>query len=322
MFAIARRSRLASRPAVRTALSRRSSRARGVASATVEQLEDRTLWSVSLGSALPLPLPLPAPAPAPVVISPKPVLGQLHNVDLLTTPRQILSDSLSSASDADVFRVYLRQGDYLAADVDPAASGALPNSTINVLDAGGNAVANLRRTAEPDTAAATSNGAIGFAAPATGYFNLRVTSTAATGGKYSIDIHRVGLAEGQQNGKTLQTSGALYAALVNGQLQLTGPTGYGFAIRGTWTQTNTAVAAPVVLGPNGVPINPNPLVRNSRYSATYTATGTLYLETAFGEIPFAVPAGKTFIVTTKPSTFGDVFGEVASLQAQVGLPLD
>lgn len=318
MFTFARRSRLTARPAARMASSRTSARVRGAAFAAVEQLEDRTLWSVSLGSTI-TPI-VPAP-PTPVVISPKPILGQLHSVDLLTTPRQVLNDSLSNASDADVFRVYLRQGDYLAADVDPAATSPLPNSTINVLDANGNAVANLRRTAEPDTGAATSNGAVGFAAPATGYYNLRVTSTAATGGKYSIDFHRVGLAEGQQSGKTLQTSGGLYAALVNGQLQLTGPTGYGFAIRGNWTQTNTAVAAPVVLGPTGLPLNPNPLVRNTRYSATYAATGTLYLETAFGEIPFAVPQGQTFTVKTKPSTFGDVFGEVASLQAQVGLPL-
>src|SRR3954469_5569574 len=122
MFAIARRSRLTSRPVARTASSRTSARVRGAASATVEQLEDRTLWSVSLGSTI-TPI-VPAPTITPVVIPTKPILGQLHNVDLLTTPRQVLNDSLSSASDADVFRVYLRQGEYLAADVDPAASSA------------------------------------------------------------------------------------------------------------------------------------------------------------------------------------------------------
>jgi hypothetical protein len=192
-------------------------------------------------------------------------------------------------------------------DVDPVGSNLsttppLSASTITVTGPDGQAVPGANPVAEPDTGVLSPNPAVGFVAPATGSYSIRV-GTPTAGGHYSIELHRVGLAEGRQDGAALKsTTGGLYASLNDGRLLLRGPTGYGFALRGDWTPSLTD-------GTNG------------RVSATYTATGPLFLQTAFGEVEFAVPDGETFSVTTAPSTFGAAFGQVSAISTKVGLPL-
>src|SRR5207302_7153310 len=131
-----------------------------------------------------------------------------------------------------------------------------------------------------------------------------------------------GMAEGKQDPAKLNadpSGGTLYAALVGDKLELTGPTGYGFAIRGNWSQTiaKTTVSSGAAAMPSAGAaatsgrfgtIRPGPLPLPkpgvTLEASTYTATGPIYLETGVGELELAVPDGQPFTVTTKASTFG------------------
>ena len=103
-----------------------------------------------------------------------------------------------------------------------------------------------------------------------------------------------------QDPAALQPAGPMYAFLKANTLSVTGPTGYGFALSGDWQQVATTEALDQA-GPH----RPD------------TATGRLTLQSALGSIPFDVPAGKTFAVTTVLNTFGGTFGQVLSIQGDL-----
>ncbi len=255
----------------------------------VECLEDRTVPSITLpdrvGSATATALA----------------------VDLQTSPRQVLTDFLS-ATDVDVYRVQLQKEEFLAVDVDPKPItnilgipvGGLGSSQLTILNVAGSVLKTVGASPEPDTGVQTKNPATLFQAPATGTYYLKLTTTGF--GAYQIDLHRIGLPQGRPNPAALQTAGSMYAFLKGNSLALTGPTGYGFALVGAWTQIATAAS-------------------NGREADTYTATGTVQLQTAFGAIPLPVPPDKPFTVQTAASTMGHTFGEVSSIQLSAGLPL-
>jgi hypothetical protein len=283
-------------------LHSRRSNSCGVAAshkAVFETLEDRRLWSVSSVAAIaitPRPLPLPPPPIVPGTF-----------VDLQTTPRTVVVDALAGTATKDKFRVYLQQGEFLKADIDALPLAGISQTSLAVTNAVGSAVAVQAANVDPETGVSDGQGALGFRAPATGHYDLTVSTTDPDGGGYLLELNRVALAAGKQDSARLQaTTGALTAALSGDRLLLRGPTGYGFAIRGTWTQSLTAFGRG--LG-------------STQYASTYIATGPLFLQTAFGEVQFAVPAGQTFSVATKANVFGKDLGEVAGISTAVGLPL-
>ena len=226
-------------------------------------------------------------------------------VDLVTMPRQVLTNTLSKF-DSDMYRVDLQAGDYLAIDVDPGSRVPLIASTL-LITAPDGTVQTVGDSREPDTGVITQNPAFGLRATTSGTYYLFLKTAAKFDSGYTLELHRLALAEGTQDPAALQQKGPMYAFLHDngdgsGTLSFTGPTGYGFAITGNWQRTT---------------FHSSTLV-----TSTYKVTGSLTLQTAFGAVPLQVPADKTFTVTTKPSTFGGVFGEVKSIQAQLLGSLD
>ena len=93
----------------------------------------------------------------------------------------------------------------------------------------------------------------------------------------------------------------MYAWLKGNTLNITGPTGYGFGITGNWTETTSL----------------NWLT--GQVAASYSATGTLELESAAGEVPLHVGADMEATVSTAAQINGGVFGTVSSLDLPVWL---
>jgi Concanavalin A-like lectin/glucanases superfamily/Regulator of chromosome condensation (RCC1) repeat/Calx-beta domain/Thrombospondin type 3 repeat len=227
-------------------------------------------------------------------------------VDLSTRPRQVVADFLYTG-DVDIFRVELEEGDFLAIDVDPGGFGAPLNaSTLLVLDSDGTRrIATVGRSQEPDTKGFTNNPAYGFRASHAGsfYLDLRATVRSAS---YSLELHRIALAEGQQDPALLDEDGPMFAWLEDDVLSFSGPTGYGFAIVGNWTKTpetnrNTRLTTTVYTVGNGSRLT-------LRTPMGDTAMGTLTSDVSF---------------RTRPNRWGDVFGQVqgTSIRVDVGLPL-
>src|SRR4029078_2551482 len=97
---------------------------------------------------------------------------------------------------------------------------------------------------------------VGAYAPADGTYYVRVTTNATTTSNsrgYNLDLERVALDDGSMAAAPLAATGAYHAWLnaTGDTLNVTGPTGYGFSLRGTWAKTV------------------------SGSTITYTATGTL-----------------------------------------------
>lgn len=219
---------------------------------------------------------------------------------------QTVSDHLPSSSDADLYRVQLNKGDFLAADVDPAGRVAL-NSTLAVLNAAGAQVASNRYGTEPESGAFSVDPALGYYAPAAGTYYVKVTTGAADysfGRSYNLNLERVGVEDTNVLPLRLKQGGAGHAWLnASGDtLNVTGPTGYGFSLRGNWAKARGGDAV------------------------TYTATGTLYLRSTYltgsvGEIAVQVARGETFRVTTRAPGW-DQLGEIASVGGHLGLSVE
>ena len=217
-------------------------------------------------------------------------------VDLQTAPRQVIANALS-LKDSDMFRVYLNRGEYLAVDMDRALNSTLKAATLLLVDPSGQ-TRGIGASPEPDTGAVTQFPALGFRASATGNYYLLLKSADGSAGRYTLELHRIALAQGPQDPAALDETGPMYAFLQGQTLSITGPSGYGFAITGNWQQSTARLKSKPAL-----------------VTSTYTVTGSLTLQTAVGPMPFDVPA--TFTVTTIASTFGNVFGAVQTIQGEL-----
>src|SRR5262249_47522149 len=101
----------------------------------------------------------------------------------------------------------------------------------------------------------------------------------------------------------LSQTGTLDALLVGNTLSLTGPSGAGFQVTGTWS-ADTQV--------NG----------DGAFTHTFTASGLMALNTALGDIPFVSPASNPLSITTVPDAQPANFGAVASISWNSGPSLD
>lgn len=243
---------------------------------------------------------------------PNPIgIGHLTGqVDLTTTPHQVVSGSLS-ASNPHTYKVSLKAGDLVFLRMQPGfslldfqqAAAAAQGTTLSITGPQG-----MVRQIAPPAGVGSLFGLpdCGFQAGVAGTYSLSITARALTPFSYTLDLHRLALAQGAQNPANLEQSGPMYAFLTgtgsNRTLSLTGPTGYGFAITGNWTQTIISNRT----GPS---------------ASTYTATGALTLQTALGPVPLLVPDRQQFVVTTAANEFGRYYGAVNGMQADFGLAL-
>ena len=154
-------------------------------------------------------------------------------ISLPNMQQQAFTDYLPSASDLDFYRVDLRQGDFVAADVIGTGSAAL-NGSLQVLDSSGAMVAQWH--AGSAKTAQIGNPSTGFYADHDGAYYIRVATSGASAGtarRYELDLERVALQETGTNAQLAQ-SGAYHAWLnkAGDTLYVTGPSGYGFSLRG------------------------------------------------------------------------------------------
>lgn len=263
----------------------------------LEALETREVPSISGGLRL------------PVLTAPDYAGGTPDTARAVALPvmrGQAVSDHLPTASDVDLYKVQLNRGDFLAADVDRTGGTAL-NSTLAVLNAAGTQVAWARYGTEPESNAFAMDPALGYYAPAAGTYYVKVTTGStdySLGRSYNLNLERVGVEDTNVLPLRLKQGGAGHAWLnASGDtLNVTGPTGYGFSLRGNWAKARGGDAV------------------------TYTATGTLYLRSTYltgsvGEIAVQVARGETFRVTTRAPGW-DQLGEIASVGGHLGLSVE
>ena len=273
----------------------------------VETLEARELLSIS-------PIGRPgAPLPPDYAGSTQ---DTARLVELSQQTRQTLNDTLPSAADVDMYKVYLRQGERLAVDIDKAirlvpisiGHDLALHSQVSVVDGTSGVSTPFAASAiEPDNGLASSDPAFFYTAASTGYHFIQVGTTASdfdADRDYRIHLHRVILSEGTPDAQQLQAGGAFAAWTYGDTLHVSGPTGYGFALRAAngWSTSVTA-AAP-----------------GQQATAKYSTTGIMYLKTPVLDQEIALQAGKGgFGVTTKAYTNVNQFGEVSTFQGTFGL---
>lgn len=239
-------------------------------------------------------------------------------VDLVAQPRQVIRENLPASpqppGDVDVYRVHLEAGDDLAIDVDPVATRVsldlvfpgLKSSTLTILGADGTTgLAVVGGSEEPDGTGPTDNPAYLFNAETTGDYYLRLESEEILLNGYTIELHRLALAEGFQPPEILEEEGPMFAWLRGKTLGITGPTGYGFGLEGNWTKTTTFNR------------------RSGTTSVVYTLAPqeTVDFVTAFGKL--RLQSLGPIVVNTGLNRWGDTFGQTAGpIPVRLGIPLD
>jgi hypothetical protein len=108
---------------------------------------------------------------------------------------------------------------------------------------------------------------------------------------YEVDLRPIGLNPSMQDPNWLQKTGGEMDVWLDGStLDISGPAGHGFGLRGNWQQTVTQ--------------------SGSLSYSTYTASGIITIQ---GAINVGLPHGQTVTITTQPSQWGGLFGPVGSL---------
>src|SRR5947207_5108759 len=248
----------------------------------------------------------------PAIVAPPPVVtvpdhagdtpATARAVSLPAFRQQTAADFLPNAADVDLYKVDLKKGDYLVADVDATGAAGLA-STLTLLKGDGTTVlAQNRFGTEPENRLPGIDPSLGVYVQETGTYYLRLTTSAPTFSgqrSYNLNLERVALEESQPT-LALAQGGAYHAWLnqAGDTLSVAGPSGYGFSLRGNWVET----------------------VHGS--AVTYSARGTLHLKTSAlpGEVPLQVAAGETLTVTTDAPGWVQL-GELKSVGGHFGLSL-
>ncbi|MBI3411057.1 MAG: hypothetical protein HY040_22210 [Planctomycetes bacterium] len=201
---------------------------------------------------------------------------------------------LAGSTDVDMLRIALTAGQVFTTDVSGSlvtrGSLGLPFTTAR-------ATLSLQNGAGvPQTVQLANYGqSLEYRVTSPGIYFLAVswTGTASTQSiNYTAHLRAVGLDNFNLDSTLLnRTDGAMTAWQNGNVLNIAGPTGHGFGIRGNWAET--------------------PTTANALTSASYRATGDIYLQTAAGDVLIHLPSDLT--LTTKPQLWGDAFGEVNSI---------
>lgn len=226
-------------------------------------------------------------------------------VNLPAVSKQVLSDYLSKNTDVDMYKVQLNKGDFLAVDVDRTGSVAL-GSSLAVFNSAGSQLAVNQYGTEPESGLASADPSLGFWAPADGAYYLKLSTPAtnySAGRGYALGVERITLQESQAASRLAQ-SGAhhIWLSPAGDVLNVTGPTGYGFSLRGDWTKTIA----------NG--------------TTSYSTSGTVYLKTTalgqyVGELPLQT-SGKGGLVIKANTPGWSELGTLDKVSGQFGFSLD
>jgi hypothetical protein len=183
----------------------------------------------------------------------------------------------------------------------------LANSSGQVL------ASNSGVTIDPDSGQPTSGAALSYSVATTGNYLVSLSNqqpatapaqAAARG--YTLNIRPIGMAPSPNAafppaGALGFQGGGMYAYLQTGQLNIIGPTGYGFDIRGNWSVVTIAAA-------------------NGQTQLAFGANAGIELDTGLGLLPVPLPPGSSLLVVTQPSGWnGANFGEISSTSLQTGL---
>jgi hypothetical protein len=266
-----------------------------------EVLEDRLVMTTLASPKIALVNTVILPPVMTTIASPKIALVNTVSlppaqaVNLVTEPRDLVTGQLTNASNAQFYSFQLQKGEFLQADVMTPAGSTL-GSLMTVYDSSGAVLKRVGASPSPTTGLMTNNPAYGFVAPASGTYEVQVagnTASAVHTGAYTLELHRIALAQGTQNLAHLAQTGSMYAWLNGNTLNISGPTGYGFGLTGHWAQT-------IVAGSNGL------------VSSTYIATGDVQVQTAAGPLDLNC---SSFTVNTAAQINGQVFGIISGLNA-------
>jgi hypothetical protein len=216
-------------------------------------------------------------------------LSTAQNVPLAPMLETQILGTQSLRSNLDLFKVQLGQGQILTADISSSSGGGILGTRFPHLSL-------LDRSGVSQQARQAGKGQnIEFRVAQSGTYYVRVdwTGLARAAASYTLNIRPIGLENGTLDSTWLgRTEGGLYAWLDGSRLDVSGPVGHGFGIRGNWTGS--------VVFSGGLP------------GATYSAD-TIYLDTPLGEVPMPLPGGSPLKVTTGAQQWGDDFGEISSI---------
>jgi hypothetical protein len=195
----------------------------------------------------------------------------------------------------DLYKVQLRKGQiFTAGDHAVTAWGMIGRNQLSLLDGSGKVLTS-------STGSAVNSGfAYRVQQDGTYYVALDLVTVhippvfcpAMT--MYELDLRPIGLNPAMQDPSWLQKAGGEMDVWLDGTtLDISGPAGHGFGVRGNWTQTVQQAG--------------------SLSSSTYRATGIITLQTAGGAVNIGLPRGSALTVTTQPGQWGAYFGAVGSL---------
>ena len=223
-------------------------------------------------------------------------------VDVVPIMETRARGQLWSTNDVDVVRVDLKQGDILSAALEGVAFWGTYRFFLE--DGQGQTIAEKIFTRSFSDPPLTVNTAPTFVFQASQtrsyYFGIERTGGGSVDyNPYTIGLRTIELADGTVDRKWLTTDAqGVYAWLKDSSipsqdvLDISGPVGYGFGIRGEWQKVVTSS------------------------QTSYRGTGTLYIQTPAGELPMPVLPGTQFEIVT--DTRGDgLYGEILDLNTDV-----
>jgi hypothetical protein len=252
----------------------------------IEALEDRALLSASpfLYSALDGP-------PAGHSMTSAQKVGVMPMMET-----QVRAHGSPGAS--DFYRVELKKGETLTASVHATGmKGAAPSSLALWDDTGHQLIGG------DNAHAVATDPSLVYRIQRDGAYYLVMKDLAQVPSSYVLDVRPIGLNSAMQDPSWLNRAGGELDVWLDGNvLDFSGPAGHGFGIRGNWHEITDRSAA--------------------GYSANYTASGALYLQTAVGDVQLSVPKGTFFSVTTRYSPTGQYFGELSSMTGTFTLSLN
>jgi hypothetical protein len=241
----------------------------------------------------------------------------LPTLKLQAMERTLAVGFLPSSDPGDVFKINLSKSEFVTIDLGSFTASTSP-FTLQLANSAGTVVASNSGVAtDPDSGAPNNNNpAISYTTPTAGTYYIGLfnadPANVPLNRLYTLYVRPVGLdsAAALANPSMLQfQGGGMYAFLKGGNLNIVGPTGYGFQLTGNWTQITTD------LGNGQTKLT---FVASAGVSALVSPNAQ---SLAFGasSLPIPLPPLTSIIITTQPNGWGNGFGEIDQVGMTTGL---
>jgi hypothetical protein len=230
------------------------------------------------------------PAAGPVVFTTVTEAGDFGNtiaaaMSIATKPmlETDIKGVLATKSDVDLFRLDLSRAQIVTLDARMRGIGLTPairTPKLTLMDSKSHVITS------------SITGSIGTRITPGTYF-VSIESGGKGTASYTMQVRPIGLDDGNTDPRLLQKNAdGIYVWKSGNKLYVSGPVGHGFTIRADeWKQNSTVSRSP---------------------GSSYTAHGTVYIQTAADfEIPIPL-GGNALTVATKPGKYGDLFGVLQS----------